>query len=82
MVKSGSIRISGSAEDFVSGENSLRDKLTVLLKAYFNTTYVDVFTVIPGPNNEYTDVRFSAHGSPYFYPEKMEVRSHSYSHLS
>jgi len=73
VVKSGSIRISGSAEDFVSGENSLRDKLTVLLKAYFNTTYVDVFTVIPGPNNEYTDVRFSAHGSPYFYPEKMEV---------
>ena len=70
--KSGSIRLDVSAEEFISSKNG-REKLTELLKAYLNATYVDVFTILPSNKGKTTDVRFSAHGSPYFPPEKMEV---------
>ena len=70
--KSGSIRLDVRAEDFVSSPNG-REKLTELLKAYFNSSYVDVFTVLPSNNGKTTDVRFSAHGSPYYSAERMEV---------
>lgn len=35
---------------------------------------VDVFTVLQSPNknNSYFDVRFSAHGSPYYAPERLQ----------
>ena len=74
--KSGSIRLSGPAEDFVStanGKTSGRDQLTSLLQTYLNSSFVDVFTVIPGPSGRFTDVRFAAHGSPYYEAEKMEL---------
>ena len=33
-----------------------------------------MFTVIPGPvGDRFTDVRFAAHGSPYYAAEKMEL---------
>lgn len=36
---------------------------------------VDVFTVIKSPSNgSYIDVRFSAHGSPYYLPEHLNSR--------
>ena len=75
VTKSGSIRLDISPEKFISAEDG-REKLTKLLRGYLNpnASIVDVFTVLPaGPNGEFTDVRFSAHGSPYFSPEKMEV---------
>ena len=75
--KSGSIRISVPAETFVAtadGKTSGRDQLTSLLQTYLNSSYVDVFTVIPGPvGDRFTDVRFAAHGSPYYAAEKMEL---------
>ena len=75
--KSGSIRISVPAETFVAtadGKTSGRDQLTSLLQTYLNSSYVDVFTVIPGPvGDRFTDVRFAAHGSPYYEAEKMEL---------
>ena len=70
--KSGSLRLSVKAEKFIS-TGSGREKLTELLKAYLNATYVDVFTILPSSNGLTTDVRFAAHGSPYLPPEKMEV---------
>lgn len=37
---------------------------------------VDVFTVIPSPSNtSLVDIRFSAHGSPYYLPEKLNSKS-------
>ncbi len=76
VLKSGSIRIKGNPEDFVelrSGQ-SKRDKFTEMMKSLLNASYVDVFTVIPSGSveNPSTDVRFAAHGSPYYAPEKME----------
>jgi len=72
VVKSGSIRLDVGPEKFISDAGG-REKLTNLLKAYLNATYVDVFTVLPSNNGRTTDVRFAAHGSPYLPPEKMEV---------
>ena len=74
--KSGSIRISVPAETFVAtadGKTSGRDQLTSLLQTYLNSSYVDVLTVLPGPGGRFTDVRFAAHGSPYYEAEKMEL---------
>ncbi len=70
--KSGSLRLNVKADKFISTGNG-REKLTELLKAYLNATYVDVFTVLPSSDGVTTDVRFAAHGSPYLPPEKMEV---------
>ncbi|CAG9855473.1 unnamed protein product [Phyllotreta striolata] len=78
--KSGSIRIKDvSKEDFVeSSENNLgkKDILQQELSKILNTslTNVDVFTVLNSPhqNSSFVDVRFSAHGSPYYAPEKLQ----------
>jgi len=72
VMKSGSIRLDVTPEKFIS-QSGGREKLTSLLQAYLNATYVDVFTVLPANNGRSTDVRFAAHGSPYFPPERMEV---------
>jgi hypothetical protein len=80
VVKSGSVRILGAPEDFVRPDAngfSKRDKFKTLMSRYLNATYVDVFTVLPsgpktGSGQQFTDVRFSAHGSPYYKPEKLE----------
>uniref|UniRef100_T1PGQ5 Cadherin n=1 Tax=Musca domestica TaxID=7370 RepID=T1PGQ5_MUSDO len=79
--KSGSIRFFNvTKEDFISvprdaqGDNalSLKDRLQFYLARLFNTSVenVDVFTVLQNANNT-LDVRFSAHGSPYYAPEKL-----------
>lgn len=44
------------------------------LASILNTSVenVDVFTVLVTPNNDsLVDVRFSAHGSPYYAPERL-----------
>ena len=47
------------------------------MKGYFNASVVDVFTLLPTPDNNGdgggSDIRFAAHGSPYFAPERMEL---------
>ena len=71
--QSGSIRLAIPPEKFVN----LREKMTKLLRGYLhpNGSIVDVFTVLPANEGAATDVRWSAHGSPYHAPERMEVRS-------
>lgn len=72
--KSGSIRINVSPEKFLARASSLdgRESLTKLLKGYFNASVVDVFTLLPTADGG-SDIRFAAHGSPYFAPERMEL---------
>ncbi|ETN59226.1 DE-cadherin [Anopheles darlingi] len=78
--KSGSIRFHNvSAEEFVSrtpGQSSTpKDRLQNAIANAFNVSRenVDVFTVLKrdGMNGTFLDVRFSAHGSPYYAPERM-----------
>ena len=44
------------------------------MRKYLNATFVDVFTVLPSgtEENPTTDIRFAAHGSPYYAPQKLE----------
>lgn len=77
VVKSGSIRLQGiTMEEFVEKENgaSKKDKLHQRISEIVNTSIsnVDVFTVLESPFNEsLVDVRFSAHGSPYYAAERL-----------
>ncbi|EDW85805.1 uncharacterized protein Dwil_GK22947 [Drosophila willistoni] len=79
--KSGSIRfINVTKEEFIGVPRdvqspeaySLKDRLQHSLAKLFNTSVsnVDVFTVLQNENNT-LDVRYSAHGSPYYAPEKL-----------
>ncbi|KAH8372765.1 hypothetical protein KR009_004527 [Drosophila setifemur] len=79
--KSGSVRfINVTKEEFISVPRdiqspdalSLKDRLQHSLAKLFNTSVanVDVFTVLQNENNT-LDVRYSAHGSPYYAPEKL-----------
>ncbi|XP_037950798.1 DE-cadherin-like [Teleopsis dalmanni] len=79
--KSGSIRFFNiTKEDFISiprdahadDSLSLKDRLQYSIAKLFNISVsnVDVFTVLENINNT-LDVRFSAHGSPYYAPEKL-----------
>lgn len=78
--KSGSIRfVNITAAEFIVAERdgtSKKDKLHRRLAQLYNTSMdnVDVFTVYDKPtitSNYYLDVRFSAHGSPYYPAEKL-----------
>eukprot|EP00096_Caligus_rogercresseyi_P016358 TRINITY_DN898_c0_g1_i1.p1 TRINITY_DN898_c0_g1~~TRINITY_DN898_c0_g1_i1.p1 ORF type:complete len:1540 (+),score=519.42 TRINITY_DN898_c0_g1_i1:230-4849(+) len=74
VLKSGSMRVKGTPEQFIlPDENGIskRDILVEKLKDWLNATYVDVFAVLPY-SRSYTDIRFSAHGSPYYKPERLE----------
>ncbi|XP_058809964.1 DE-cadherin isoform X2 [Phymastichus coffea] len=81
VVKSGSIRFLGiSAEDLIAPSGvgiSKKDLLQEHLSTMFNTSVenVDVFTVLHSPyqNDSVLDVRFSAHGSPYYAAEKLNT---------
>ncbi|CAB0007597.1 unnamed protein product [Nesidiocoris tenuis] len=86
--KSGSIRFAGiTAEEFVRTDQygfSRQGTLKRLLASYLNVSEenVDVFTVLHSPhitNPLLLDVRFSAHGSPYYNPEKLNaaISAHS-----
>lgn len=79
--KSGSIRFYGTtAEEFIkipsdgsAGGLSQKDRLRLSLSNLFNTSTenVDIFTVLKNDNSSLLDVRFSAHGSPYYASERM-----------
>ncbi|KAH1023183.1 hypothetical protein HUJ04_012437 [Dendroctonus ponderosae] len=78
VVKSGSIRILGAdIEQFVEKNDAGKSKKDLLhqrISEIVNTSIsnVDVFTVLTTPSNSsLIDVRFSAHGSPYYAPEKL-----------
>lgn len=80
--KSGSIRFYGiTAEQFVEPDETGISKKEIFqerLATMLNTSIdnVDVFTVLHSPhhnNNSLLDVRFSAHGSPYYAPEKLNT---------
>ncbi|KAH9632588.1 hypothetical protein HF086_012395 [Spodoptera exigua] len=78
--KSGSIRfVNITAEEFIVPEpdgTSKKDKLHRRLAQLYNTSMdnVDVFTVFTKNTvkDVFLDVRFSAHGSPYYPPEKLD----------
>jgi len=68
---SGSLRLTNiTAEEFV--EFSKREELQKYIAKLFNISLenVDVFTAM-NSKGEFVDVRFSAHGSPYYQPEKL-----------
>jgi hypothetical protein len=81
--KSGSVRLLGlTAEEFIqpnaSGGPSKHELFHFRLAHILNVSMenVDVFTVLHSPHNSNTsllDVRFSAHGSPYWKPEKLNA---------
>lgn len=83
VMKSGSIRLFGiTAEEFVDSPEgepyTKKDLLQARLAEVFNVSAenVDVFTVLHSPhhnNASILDVRFSAHGSPYYEPEKLNT---------
>lgn len=79
---SGSIRLNGTTiEEFVEkpeNSKSKKDLLQQHISKIFNTSLenVDVFTVLKSPTNpSLVDVRFSAHGSPYYSPEKLNNKA-------
>ncbi|XP_076261090.1 DE-cadherin [Rhynchophorus ferrugineus] len=84
VVKSGSIRIEGiTMEDFVQKTNgvSKKDLLHKHISEIVNTSIanVDVFSVLQSPSNSsLVDVRFSAHGSPYYAAEKLNNKLTDY----
>lgn len=56
---------------------SRKDLLQQHMASVLNTSleYVDIFTVARAPENAtLIDVRFSAHGSPYYAPEKLNSK--------
>lgn len=81
--KSGSVRMVGvTAEEFIqpqpSGGASKHELFHTRLARILNVSLenVDVFTVLHSPHNSnmsLLDVRFSAHGSPYRRPEKLNA---------
>ncbi|XP_011307497.1 DE-cadherin [Fopius arisanus] len=82
VVKSGSIRLFGiTAEEFVTPNDAGISKKDIFQERFatlLNNTIenVDVFTVLHSPhhnNKSLLDVRFSAHGSPYYAPEKLNT---------
>ena len=58
---------------FVLQVQSRRELLRDYIASLFNISSdnVDVFTVLQPNNPEFLDVRFSAHSSPYYEPEKI-----------
>ncbi|RZF45194.1 hypothetical protein LSTR_LSTR009965 [Laodelphax striatellus] len=80
--KSGSLRLQDiTAEEFITPNSDGISKRMLLqshLAALFNISEdnVDVFTVLHSPlraSEPLLDVRFSAHGSPYYPPEKINA---------
>lgn len=79
--KSGSIRFVGTtAEEFVESPDasgpSKKDILRTTVARMLNASVenVDVFTVLRQSNASVLDVRFSAHGSPFYEPERINGR--------
>ncbi|XP_043520392.1 DE-cadherin [Frieseomelitta varia] len=83
VARSGSVRFFGmTATEFVAPDEttgvSKKEIFQERVANMLNTSVenVDVFTVLHSPhhnNNSLLDVRFSAHGSPYYAPEKLNT---------
>ncbi|XP_017889849.1 DE-cadherin isoform X2 [Ceratina calcarata] len=82
VTRSGSIRFFGmTAEEFVAPDDSGISKKEIFQERVANmlnvsVENVDVFTVLHSPhynNKSLLDVRFSAHGSPYYAPERLNT---------
>ncbi|XP_006823457.1 neural-cadherin-like [Saccoglossus kowalevskii] len=74
---SGSVRFKITAEEFISGKPSLMDEFKNLLVTIVGAKWenIDVFSVQNAADEEGScDVRWSAHGSPYYRPEKMNTQ--------
>jgi Cadherin cytoplasmic region/Laminin G domain len=78
VVQSGSVRLYGiTAEEFIDekhGELSPKEKFRYSMAQLLNVSAdnLDVFTVLKSDNDSLIlDVRFSAHGSPYYAPERL-----------
>ncbi|CAG7733720.1 unnamed protein product [Allacma fusca] len=79
VIQSGSIRFMTTQEQFIKPDSegkSKRDRLQTEIAKTFNIPEenVDVFTVINSPRSTDStiDVRYSAHGSPYYKAEKLD----------
>ncbi|XP_055343968.1 neural-cadherin-like isoform X2 [Paramacrobiotus metropolitanus] len=78
VAKSGSIRLRGiSAEDFIQigpDGSSKYDKFKELVKKLTGAKVVEIFSVISPDRTKppYTDVRYSAHGSPLYSPVLLD----------
>lgn len=63
-----------NSQDNISKATVLKQRLASILNA--SVENVDVFTILHSPHNPnitQLDVRFSAHGSPYYQPEKINA---------
>lgn len=79
VMRSGSMRLAGmSAETFVARVDGVspKDVLHLHLTEILNATKdnVDIFTVLTTNNDSIFDVRFSAHGSPYYASERLNSK--------
>ncbi|GJQ67761.1 hypothetical protein Trydic_g21076 [Trypoxylus dichotomus] len=80
VVRSGSMRLSGmDAETFVARIDGIspKDVLHAQLSHILNATKenIDIFTVLrTSGSDSMIDVRFSAHGSPYYAPERLNSK--------
>ena len=68
--------VSGSAEQFLQPAADGKSPYTMFIErmaAALNTEqqYVDVFSVLDSTESGFVDVRFTAHGSPYYNTTKL-----------
>lgn len=85
ITKSGSFRLERTtAEEFIQpignqlNDKSMKDKTQVQLARLVNVSLenLDLVSVLKSkvhPDENYLDIRFSAHGSPYRYPEELNT---------
>ena len=67
-----------TAEEFITqpstAEKSPYEKIQELLAEKLNVpqNYVAIFSVMNGKNYEYTEIRYAAHGSPWYPASKLD----------
>ena len=70
------VDILGTAEDFLQPDADGKSPYTIFIDRMAaalgtSTDYVDVFSVIDSEEEGYVDVRYTAHGSPYYNTTKL-----------
>ena len=76
---SGSIRFSGTtAEELISpnaeGVSQLDELKTILATAVgANEENLDIFSVLNVPDTDMVDIRYAAHGSPYYPADQLDL---------
>lgn len=81
VVRSGSLRLHGTDEqDFITSSEGVspKTKLHKQLSTIVNVSLdnLDILTIAHSPfhkNEKVLDLRYSAHGSPYYFPEKLNT---------